>query len=59
MGAVGIVAGHMLRRRVRSVVMLTLLVGVVGAVVLATAAGARRTGSALDRFNASSRMADA
>ena len=36
---------------------LVLLVGVVGAIVLATAAGARRTGSALARFNASSRAA--
>jgi ABC-type lipoprotein release transport system permease subunit len=33
------------------------LVGVVGAIVLATAAGARRTSSALARFNSSSRAA--
>jgi hypothetical protein len=44
-----------IRRRWRSVVVLTLLVGAVGAVVLATVAGARRTESALARFNASSR----
>jgi ABC-type lipoprotein release transport system permease subunit len=50
-------AGSELRRRWRSVVMLVLLVGVVGAIVLATAAGARRTGTALARFNSSSRAA--
>ena len=38
--------------------MLTLLVGVVGAVVLSTAAGARRSDTALARFNVSSRSAD-
>ena len=34
------------------------LVGVVGAIVLSTAAGARRTSSALSRFNSSSRAAN-
>jgi ABC-type lipoprotein release transport system permease subunit len=48
-------AGFELRRRWRRVVVLTLLVGVVGAVVLATVAGGRRSASALARFNASSR----
>ena len=38
--------------------MLTLLVGVVGAVVLSTAAGARRSDTALARFNAWSRSSD-
>jgi hypothetical protein len=56
-GAVWILAGHEIRRRWRSVVVLTLVVGVLGAVVLATVAGARRTDSALARFNASSRSA--
>jgi hypothetical protein len=44
-----------IRRRWRSVVVVTLLVGVVGAVVLATAAGARRTDTSLARFNSWSR----
>lgn len=47
-----------LARRWRRIVVLTLLVGLVGAVVLATAAGARRSDSALDRFNRTSRTAD-
>ncbi|MCU1354511.1 MAG: hypothetical protein JWM05_3720, partial [Acidimicrobiales bacterium] len=38
--------------------MLVLRVGTVGAIVLATAAGARRTGSSLARFNSSSRAAN-
>ncbi len=38
--------------------MLVLLVGVVGAVVLATLAGARRSATALPRFNAFSRSSD-
>ena len=59
MGAVGMVARGELRRRWRSVVVLTLLVGIIGAVVMAAAAGARRSDSALPRFIASSRSADA
>ena len=51
-------AGRELRRRWRSVVMLDVLVGVVGAVVLSTAAGARRSDTALARFNAWSRSSD-
>ena len=58
MGAVRMLAGFEIRRRWRRVVVLTLLVGVVGAVVLSTVAGARRSESALARFNASSRAAD-
>ncbi|HTD50970.1 MAG TPA: FtsX-like permease family protein, partial [Acidimicrobiia bacterium] len=57
MGAVWQLAGSEIRRRWRSVVVLVLLVGIVGAIVLATAAGARRTSSALGRFNSSSRAA--
>src|SRR5947209_10712539 len=45
-----------LRRRWRSVVVLTLLVGFVGAVVLALVAGARRTDTSLERFDRSSRV---
>jgi len=48
-------AGIDVRRRWRSIVALTLLVGAVGTVVLATAAGARRSDSALTRFNTYSR----
>ena len=58
MGAVRMLAGFEIRRRWRRVVVLTLLVGVVGAVVLSTVAGARRSESALARFNASSRSAN-
>jgi ABC-type antimicrobial peptide transport system permease subunit len=56
-GAVRMLAWLEIRRRWRRVVVLTLLVGVVGAVVLSSAAGARRSDSALARFNASSRSA--
>jgi putative ABC transport system permease protein len=56
-GAVGVVAWSELRRRWRGTVAVTLLVGVVGAIVLATIAGARRSDSALARFNAYSRSA--
>lgn len=46
-----------LRRRWRSVVVLTVLVGFVGAVVLALVAGARRTETSLSRFEERSRAA--
>ena len=58
MGAIWILASAEIRQRWRSAVVLTLLVGVVGAVVVATAAGAQRTDTALARFNAASRSAD-
>src|SRR5205823_589158 len=51
-------AGFEIGRRWRRVLVLTLLVGLVGAVVLSTVAGARRSGSALARFQASSRAGD-
>jgi ABC-type antimicrobial peptide transport system permease subunit len=54
-GAVAMLAGSDLRRRWRGVVGLALLVGVVGAVVLAAAAGARRSDTALARFSSASR----
>jgi hypothetical protein len=57
MRAVLMLARGELRRRWRSVVVLTLLVGFIGAVVLALAAGARRTSTSLDRFEARSRAA--
>ena len=52
------VARGEIRRRWRSVAVLTLLVGLVGTVVLATAAGARRSDTALARFDAASRSGD-
>ncbi len=55
MGAVRMLAGLEIRRRIGRIIVVTLLVGVVGAVVLSSIAGARRSESALDRFNASSR----
>ncbi len=58
MGAIGMVARAELRRRWRSVALLTLIVVIVGAVVLATAAGARRSSTALARFNRYSRASD-
>ena len=57
MGAMALVAATGMRRRWWRLAALVLLVGLVGAGVLATAAGARRSSSALERFNASSRSA--
>src|SRR3954451_13315254 len=50
--------GFTIRKRSARVVAIALLVGTVGAVALSTIAGARRTESALARFNASSRAGD-
>ena len=47
-----------MRRQWRSLLVVTLLVGIAGAVVLTAAAGARRTASSLDRFQTASRSAD-
>jgi ABC-type lipoprotein release transport system permease subunit len=58
MSAVRMVAWAEVRRRWRGLLVLTLVVGVVGATVLATAAGARRSETALSRFNQSTRSAD-
>jgi hypothetical protein len=58
LGAVRMVAGCDIRRRWRGITVLVLLVGVVGAAVLATVAGSRRSESALGRFNAYSRSGD-
>lgn len=58
MGAIRMLARFEVRRRWRRVVVLTLVVGVVGAVVLSTVAGARRSETSLARFNTSSRTAD-
>jgi FtsX-like permease family len=58
MGAVRLLAGLELRRRWRATLAIVLLIGVVGAIVLATAAGARRSTTALERFNDFSRSSD-
>ena len=51
-------AASEIRRRWRGVLALTLLIAVVGAVVLAASAGARRTSTALERFREASLSAD-
>jgi hypothetical protein len=56
--AIAFVAWRDVRRRWLGTVAAALLVGFVGAVVLATGAGARRSDSALHRFNDYSRSAD-
>src|SRR3954452_10796055 len=58
MRAVAMLGRSELRRRWRSLVVLTLLVGFSGAVVLALVAGARRTETSLARFEQASRSAD-
>lgn len=58
MGVVTIVAARDLRRRWASVLLVTLVVGLTGACAFAFAAGARRSSTALSRFNESSRSAD-
>jgi ABC-type antimicrobial peptide transport system permease subunit len=56
--AVLLLARRDLLHRWRSALAITMLVGVVGAIVLASAAGAHRSASALDRFVAFSRPSD-
>ena len=58
MRAVAFVAWRDARRRWLGTIAAALLVGIVGAVVLSTVAGARRSDSALHRFNVYSRSAD-
>src|SRR5947209_17457281 len=58
LNAVWMLGRSELRRRWAGVFVLVLIVGLAGTVVLATAAGARRSGSAFARFNAESRPAD-
>jgi ABC-type lipoprotein release transport system permease subunit len=58
MGAVRMVARSEVRQRTGRLALITILVAVVGAVVLSTAAGARRTASSLERFRTASRSAD-
>ncbi len=57
MGTIRMLARAELRHRWRSAVVLTLLVGFVGAVVVALVAGARRTDTSLERFERQSRAA--
>jgi hypothetical protein len=58
MGAVRMIARAELRRRSRPILLLAIFVGFAGAVVLTLAAGARRTDSALARFERDARSAD-
>ena len=58
MGAIRYTAGHELRRSWRTVLALTLLVGVGGAVVLTLVAGARRADSSYQRFRDETFSAD-
>jgi len=59
MGPLAPVVAGQLRARWRAVAALALLVAIAGALVLATAAGARRTGSAYDRFREATATRDA
>ena len=59
MTAIGFLIRVALRRQWRSILVLTLLVGVVGTVVMGAVAGARRTTTALGRFEQYSRSAQA
>jgi hypothetical protein len=56
--AVAALAGNEIRRRWRSALLLAVLVGLVGAIVLSAAAGARRSASSLQRFVSYSRSSD-
>ena len=58
MTAIVLLARASARRHWRGLIVLTLLIGVAGAAVLASAAGARRTSTALDRFREESRAGD-
>ncbi|HEY5886620.1 MAG TPA: hypothetical protein VIT24_02780, partial [Acidimicrobiales bacterium] len=57
--SVGLIARSEARSRWRALVALALLVALVAAVALSALAGARRTGSALDRFVDATRARDA
>src|SRR4051812_37811594 len=58
MGAIGYVAARELRRSRRTVLALTLLVAVGGAIVLTLAAGARRANTSYQRFRTETLSAD-
>ena len=58
MGTIGLVARRDLGQRWRRLLVLTVLIGAAGAFTLAMVAGARRTSTALDRFQQQSRSAD-
>jgi ABC-type lipoprotein release transport system permease subunit len=57
-GAIRMLAANDLRRRRGSTVAITLLIGIVGAIVIAAVAGARRSDTALARFNDESRSSN-
>lgn len=58
MGAIWMLSANDLRRRWVSTLATTLLIGIVGAVVIAAVAGARRSDTALRRFNDESHSAN-
>ncbi len=58
MGAVGLLGRLEVRRRRLRIVFVIVLVGAIGGLALAAAAGARRSSSSLDRFRVASRAAD-
>jgi ABC-type lipoprotein release transport system permease subunit len=58
MSAIWMVARAEMRRRWGSIAVLTVLVGLVGVVVVASASGARRTATSMDRFEEYTRSAD-
>jgi hypothetical protein len=57
-GAVGLLASRDIRRRWRSALAIALLIGIIGALVLAAVAGARRSSTSLDRFLDATRSAN-
>ena len=58
MGAIWMLSANDLRRRRVSTLAIALLIGIVGAVVIAAVAGARRSDTALRRFNDESHSAN-
>src|SRR4051794_7678052 len=58
MGAVGRLASFEVHRRSLRIAFVIVLVGAIGGLALAAAAGARRSSSSLDRFRTTSRSAD-
>jgi FtsX-like permease family len=55
MGAVWLLSSGEVRRRARNLIAITMLIAIVGVIVMATAAGARRSATALSRFDEYSR----
>jgi ABC-type antimicrobial peptide transport system permease subunit len=57
-GAIRMLAANDLRRRWLATIAVALLIGIVGGIVMAAVAGARRSDASLRRFNAEARSAD-